>query len=141
MSKKSIGIIILSLINCFVLLMIVGYINIACSTISNNIFHVKYETSGIQMLYYLLNLPLFIIATILNIAVNSWLRIKKLVAINIMLVWLSFYGLLEFSDRYIHFPKANNLFYQGSLLIATIGFFIAIMTLIFQLKEIKDQKY
>ena len=133
-AKKKIGITLLILIHAFLLLLIVGYVDIACSTKSDNLFHIPYEPSGIQMLYYYFTLPIFMVLTTLNYFLNKWLRIKKAYVITLFIIWLMFWMLIEFIDDVVHFPSGNELLYQGSLMIAALSLALMFLSAYWQIK-------
>lgn len=118
---------------CFSFL--IGYVDIACSTKSDNLFHVPYEPSGIQMLYYYFTLPVFIVITAINYFLNIWLKIKKVYAIHSLIIWLMFYIFIEYINDVVHFPSGNELFYQGSLFIAVVSLVLLIISAYWQIKR------
>lgn len=134
--KKRVGIISLVLIHAFLVLLIIGYVNIACSTKSDNLFRVPYEPSGIQMLYYYFTFPIFIVITAINYFLNIWLNIKKVYAINSLIIWLMFCIFIEYIDDVVHFPSGNELFYQGSLFIALISLALLIISAYWQIEGV-----
>ncbi|HAU2079442.1 TPA: hypothetical protein JBK31_14120, partial [Legionella pneumophila] len=64
--KKMCGIISLILINGSSFYLIYVYVLVACSTKMNNLLQVAYEPSGMQMFFYFISLPFFIILAILS---------------------------------------------------------------------------
>ena len=134
--KKSVGNISLVLIHVFLLFLIIGYAYIACSIKRDNIFHVPYEPSGSQMLYYYLNMPIFIALTAINYFLNIWLKIKKVYAINPLIIWFLFFIFIEYLDNFVHFPSGNELLYQGSLYIAAVSLFLLIFSAYWQITKV-----
>lgn len=134
-AKKRIGIISIILIHVFLFILLIGYVDIACSTKSDNLFGVPYEPSGIQMLYYYFTLPIFIVLAAINYFLNSWLKIKKWYAINSLIIWLLFCGFIEYVDDVVHFPAGNELFYQGSLIISIVSLALLISSAYWQIKN------
>jgi len=56
--------------------LIYGYAHIASSTMPNNFLKVAYEPSGLQMLYFVVVLPVFVVCAIFIILIgklcNKW---------------------------------------------------------------------
>lgn len=102
----------------------------------DNLFHVPYEPSGGQMLYYYFNMPIFIAITAINYFLNIWLKIRKIYAINPLIIWFIFYIFIEFIDNFVHFPFGNELLYEGSLYIALVSLFLLIFSAYWQIKEV-----
>lgn len=132
--RKRVGIITLLLVYVLLLFLVVGYVYIACSTKSDNLFSVPYEPSGIQMLYYYFTLPLFAVLMSINYCLNIWLKINKAYAIIPLITWLIFYIFIEYIDKAMSFPSGNELFYQGSLLIALVSLSLLMISAYCQIK-------
>lgn len=134
--KKRVGTLALGLIYAMLVFLVVGYVYIACSTKSDNLFSVPYEPSGIQMLYYYFTLPLFAILMGFNYFLNIWLKINKAYAINPLIIWLMFCIFVEYIDKVVSFPSGNELFYLGSLLIALVSLALLIFSAYRQIKGV-----
>ncbi|HHW3766684.1 TPA: hypothetical protein ACT9CC_002065, partial [Legionella pneumophila] len=64
--KKMFGVISLLLINGSSVYLIYLYVSIACSTKVNNLLQVAYEPSGMQMIFYFISFPIFMVLAILS---------------------------------------------------------------------------
>ncbi len=129
------GKLILILMNMFSLYLIYGYANIASSTMPNNILGVNYESSGIQMLYYAFVAPIFATLSLVVFLIKKYITKEyKLVALIPLVTAFCFYIFLAYIDSYVHFPAGNDLFYQGSLVLALIFSLIALWCLFEEVK-------
>ena len=100
------------------------YADIACLTRENNLCHVPYEPSGLQMLYDYFVGPVFLL---LSVVIYSLKRVWKTgvsASLFPLIVWFVFFCFITFIEEAIHFPAGNELFYQGSLLIAATLFIL-----------------
>ncbi len=88
------------------------------------------------MLYYYFNIPIFIVIIAINYFLNIWLEIRKVYAINPLIIWLMFCILIEYINDFVHFPAGNELFYRGSLYIAMVSLFLVVFSLYWQIKEV-----
>jgi hypothetical protein len=88
------------------------------------------------MLYYYFNMPIFIVITAINYYLNIWLKIRKIYAINPLIIWLIFYIFIEYINNIVHFPMGKELVYQGSLYIAVVSLFLLIISAYCQIKEV-----
>ena len=101
----------------------------------NNLFHIPYEPSGMQMLFYILSLPLFILLTLLSRIYCYYYDVNKLLSYGFIFVWLIYFLLLIFIDQMIHFPAGKELFYYGSLVISLGAVLYIICITYYQIKQ------
>ena len=116
--KKILGLSSLAIINCSALYLIYMYVTVTCSTKTNNIFHVPYEPSGMQLSYYFISFPLFIIVAFLSQLHCIYFDLKKSLSFSILIIWLSYLILILYVDLILHFPAGNDFLYHGSLIIS-----------------------
>jgi hypothetical protein len=136
MNKHTIGKTLLIALHFFVLLLVGLYVVVASSILPDNLFHVPYEPSGMQMIYYMYSFPLFLIARLIHWITSVKLNIRKIYALNFMLIWSLFFCLFIYVDQVIHISNGLNLLYRGSLLIALISVGLLAASLFLQLKDI-----
>lgn len=124
-TKKTVGRLLLIVIFAIMIFLIFGYADIACSIVPDNILHTNYEPSGLQMLYFVFVIPVFVILSLLIWLIKKYMVLESpKTALLPISICLFFYILLEFIDSVITFPAGNNLFYLGSLTLAFL-FFLA----------------
>ena len=119
--KKILGLFSLIVINSFVLYLIYWCASIACSTKVDNILHVPYEPSGMQLFGYFISFPLFIILALLSQLHCYYFGLKKSLSSGLAILWLSYFILILYIDLVVHFPVGNNLLYYGSLGISLVA--------------------
>jgi hypothetical protein len=117
--KKGLGLSFLTIINCSVLYLIYCYMYIVCSTKVDNVFHIPYEPSGMQLYYYFLSFPLFLLLALLSTLHSSYFNLKKSLSLGIIIIWFCYLALILYVDLVVHYSTAgNNLLYYGSLTIS-----------------------
>lgn len=120
--KKGLGLSFLTIINCSVLYLIYWYMYIVCSTKIDNVFHIPYEPSGMQLYYYFLSLPLFLVLALLSTLHSYYFNLKKSLSLGIIIIWFCFLILILYVDLVVHYSTAgNNLLYYGSLFISFVA--------------------
>lgn len=135
--KRLFGLFSLALINSSVLYLIYWYIYIASSIKPGNILHIPYEPSGMQLFFYIVSLPLFLIVAVLSLLHSYYFELRKSLLAGIFLTWLSYFILIQFVDMVIHFSRAgNNIVYYGSLLISLVAIFYIIYCSYYQFLEL-----
>ena len=118
--NKIFSLFFLFIINCSSLYLFYLYVYISCSIKDNNIFHIPYEPSGMQLLYYFISLPFFVILSFLSQMHSYYFNLRKSLYPSIIIIWFCYFVLIIYVDMVIHFSKGNDLLYYGSL---TISFF------------------
>lgn len=127
--KKVLGLFSLVIINCSALYLIYSHLAIACSTKADNILHIPYEPSGMQLFYYFISFPLFIVVALLSQLHCSYFEIKKSLAFSVAIIWVSYLILVLYVDLILHFPKGNDFLYYASLIISILAtFYISQLT-------------
>ncbi|HAT9877584.1 MULTISPECIES: hypothetical protein [Legionella] len=139
--KKISGIISLILINGSSSYLIYVYVLIACSTKMNNLLQVAYEPSGMQMFFYFISLPFFIVLAILSRIHCFYFDVKRGLSLWLFLIWILYFLFIEFIDQIVHFPNGNDLFYYGSLAISLGAFTLIGLTTHFQLKQLMSNSW
>lgn len=125
--KKIFGLCSLAAINCSVLYLICLYVSIVCSIKVDNILHIPYEPSGMQLFYYFISFPFFIILMFLSQLHSYYFNLRKSLSLGIIITWFSYFILIVYVDMVIHFsPQGNNLLYYGSLIISFVAIFFVI---------------
>ena len=116
--KKVFGIFSLAVINSSVIYLIVWYIYIACSIKVDNVFHISYEPSGMQLFFYIISLPLFMILAVLSVLHSYYFDLRKSLCSGIFIIWFSYFILILYVDSVLHFSTGNDFLYYGSLFIS-----------------------
>ena len=119
--KRVLGLCSLAVINCSVLYLIYQYIYVVCSTKVDNILNILYEPSGMQLFYYFLSFPLFLLLALLSTLHSSYFNLKKSLSVGIIIIWFCYLALILYVDLVVHFPAGNNLLYYGSLCISLVA--------------------
>ncbi len=119
--NKIFGLFSIAAINCSVLYLIYWYVYVVCSTKVNNLLHISYEPSGMQLIYYFISLPLFMLLATLSLLHSYYFALRKSLASGIVIIWFSYFILIMYVDWIIHFSKGNDLLYYGSLIISVVG--------------------
>ena len=119
--KKIFGLCSLAAINSSALFLIYLYISTVSSTKVGNVLHIPFEASGMQLSYYFISLPVFIVLALLSVLHSYYFELKKSLASGILLIWFSYVTLLLYVDQVIHYSKGNNLLYYGSLIISFVA--------------------
>lgn len=136
-----VGKICLIVLNIWSLFLIYGYAFIACSGMPDNLLGVNYEPSGIQMLYYVFVVPVFMTLSLTVYLIKKYItRESKLVAVLPFFTAACFYMFLEVIDWFIHFPAGNELFYQGSLILALIFSMVTFWVLLREVKTVFKER-
>lgn len=117
--KKGLGLSFLTIINCSALYLIYWYMYIVCSTKVDNVFHVPYEPSGMQLYFYFLSFPLFLLLALLSALHSAYFNLKKSLSLGVIIIWFCYLALVLYVDLVVHYSTAgNNLLYYGSLTIS-----------------------
>lgn len=117
--KTGVGLFFLTIINCSVLYLIYWYMYLACSTKVDNVLHVPYEPSGMQLYFYFLSFPLFLLLALLSALHSAYFNLKKSLSLGIIVIWFCYLVLVLYVDLVVHYSTAgNNLLYYGSLTIS-----------------------
>ena len=119
--KKGLSLCLLAVINCSALYLIYWYIYIVCSTKVDNIFHIPYEPSGMQLFYYFFSFPFFLSLAFLSGLHSYYFNLKKSLSIGIIIIWFCYFILVLYVDLVIHFSTGSTLLYYGSLYISFIA--------------------
>jgi len=119
--KKGLSLCFLAVINCSVLYLIYWYIYIVCSIKVDNILNIPYEPSGMQLFYYFLSFPLFLLLALLSTLHSYYFNLKKSLSIGIIIIWLCYFALVLYIDLVVHFSTGNTLLYYGSLFISFVA--------------------
>lgn len=120
--EKKLGLCFLIIINCSILCLIYWYIYVVSSTKVDNILHIPYEPSGMQLYYYFLSFPLFIFFALLSALHSSYFNLKKSLSLSIIIIWFCYLILILYVDLIIHYSTGGrNLLYYGSLFISFVA--------------------
>lgn len=119
--KKGIGLILLTIINGSGLYLIYWYICIACSIKVVNILNISYEPSGMQLFFYILSFPFFLLLALLSTLHSYYFDLKKSLSISFIIIWFCYFALIFFIDLVVHFSTGNGLLYYGSLCISVVA--------------------
>lgn len=130
------GVLSLLLINGTSVYLIYLYALIACSTKVNNLLQVAYEPSGMQMIFYFISFPIFMVLAISSRIHCYYFDVKNGLTLNLFLIWLVYFIFIIYIDRIVHFPKGNELFYYGSLAISLGAFTLIGLTTYFQMNQL-----
>jgi hypothetical protein len=139
--KKIMGIFSLIVLNFSALYLIYGYIYIACSIKVDNLFHIPFEPSGMQLFFYLISFPIFMFLACLSVLHSYYFDLKKTLCTGLFLIWFSYFILITYVDSVIHFSNTgNNILYYGSLLISFVAIFYVIYLTYFQYIQLTKSK-
>lgn len=116
--KKIFGVFSLAVLNSAVLYLIYCYIYIACSIKVDNILHLPHEPSGMQLFFYTLSLPFFMILAALSLLHSYYFNLRKSLCAGIFIIWLTYFILISYIDWVVHFSAGNDLLHYGSLFIS-----------------------
>lgn len=118
--NKILGLGFLAIINGSVYYLIYWYIYVVCSTKLENILNISYEPSGMQLYFYFLSLPLFLLLAALSVLHRSYYNLKKSLSLGIFLIWFCYFILSLYVDLVVPFTKSNLLYY-GTLSISLVA--------------------
>lgn len=124
--KKNWGLIFLAAINGCVLYLIYQHLSIICSTKADNILHVPYEPSGMQVFYYLFSFPFFMILACLSVLHSYYFDLRQSLGFGILIIWLAYFILLVYVDAVLHFSSGHEVLYYGSQAISGLAIFYII---------------
>ncbi len=135
--KKIIGIGVFFLCYAVIGFITYGYADIACSTMEDNLCHVPYEPSGLQMLYSIIMLlPLAILSLVLYLVQRSlWDEISNIAAATPLMIGGVFAVWLILVEEIVTFPAGNDLFYIGSLILSGVSLLIVAAIILRQLYQ------
>lgn len=120
--KKGLGLGFLTIINCSILYLIYWYMYVVASTKVDNILHIPYEPSGMQLYYYFLSFPLFLFLALLSVLHSSYFNLKKSLSLGIIIIWFCYLASILYVDLIVHYSTAGrNLLYYGSLSISFVA--------------------
>ncbi len=140
--KKNCGLLLIFLINSSALYLIYSYIVVACSTMKNNIFHISYEPSGMQMLFYFISFPFFLLLGYISRIHSYYYDLKTCLSFGLFIIWFSYFLLLLYVDQVLHFSSGGKLlFYYGSLIISLGAISYVLFSTYVQYKELKYEEY
>ena len=108
-------------INCSVLFLIYLYISIGSSIKVDNILHIPYEPSGMQLFYYFISFPFFMILACLSSLHSYYFDLSKSLSLGIVIIWFSYFILIIYVDLVLHFSTGNELLYYGTLIISLVA--------------------
>ena len=103
--NKIFGLCSLTVINCSVLYLIYLYLSIVCSTKVDNILHIPYEPSGMQLFYYFISFPFFMILAFLSLLHTYYFDLRKSLFSGIFIIWFSYFILILYVDLVDLFPQ------------------------------------
>lgn len=120
-------------------LLIINAACVASSTMQNNILHISYEPSGMQLLYYILSAPIFmILALALYHSQKRYTSRSQWIALFPVITAFGYALFLEYVDSVITFPKGNVFFYHGALVLSVIFFLVNCMFLVNEIRKLHD---
>lgn len=130
----------LAVINCSVLYLIYWCLFIACSTKVDNILHIPYEPSGMQLFFYFISFPFFMVLALLSFLHSYYFDLKKSLSLGIIIIWFSYFILILYVNLVIHFAAGSNFLYYGSLIISFIALPFVIYTTYYQIIQSTKSK-
>lgn len=116
--NKITGLCTLAAINGSLIYLIYWYAYIVSSTKIDNFLHVPFEPSGMQLIFYFISLPMFILVGIGSHFHAAYYGLKKSLVSGIALTWLSYCTLILFIYYVVTFPRGNVFLYYGTLVIS-----------------------
>lgn len=136
--KKVLGLCSLVTLNFSLLYLIYWYVYVAASIIPDNIFHIPYEPAGMQLLYYYISLPFFIIYALVSQLYRYYFDLRKSLSIKAILIWCSYFILIFYVENVLTFPAGNVILYYGSLIISMFATIDIIYSIYSQLLDIMN---
>lgn len=119
--KKIFGIFSLAVINFSVLYLVYWATYIASSIKADNILHIPYEPSGMQLFFYIISPPFFMILALCSLLHSYYFNLRKSLCSGIFIIWFSYFILILYMDLVLHFSIENYVLYYGSLFISLGG--------------------
>lgn len=139
--NKIFGLCSLAVINCSVLYLIYLYIVMVCSTKVDNFLHIPYEPSGMQLFYYFISFPFFMILALLSQLHSYYFNLRKSLSSGVVIIWFSYFILILYVDLVVTFSKGNDLLYYGSLIISLVSIFYVIYSTYCQLAQLTPKSH
>ena len=112
------------------------YVSVACSIKIDNVFHMPYESSGMQLAYYYISFPFFVILSFLSQLHSYYFNLEKSLFPSIIIIWLFYFILITYIDEVIHFSKGNDLLYYGSLILSCFSIYYVVYVTYCQVVEL-----
>ncbi|HAT7956471.1 TPA: hypothetical protein GJ770_04030 [Legionella pneumophila] len=134
--KKIFGFCSLVVINFSALYLIYWYILIIGSTKIDNIFHIPYEPSGMQLYFYFVSFPFFLVLSLLSMLHSYYFSLKRELSLGMVIIWTSYLALLLFVDIVLHHSSGKNFLYYGSLIISFGAIYFIIYTTYDQIRQL-----
>lgn len=136
--KKIFGFCSLVVINFSALYLIYWYILIIGSTKVDNVFYISYEPSGMQLYFYFVSFPFFLVLSLLSILHSYYFNLKNSLSLGMVIIWISYLALLLFMDMVLHHSSGKNLLYYGSLIISFCAICYIIYTTYYQISQLTE---
>lgn len=133
--KFSFALFFLSVINSSVIYLVYCYIVIASSLVEHNFLKIPFEPSGMQLSFFYLSLPVFLLVAALSEAHRYYFNLNQSLTNGIIVIWLAYFSLF-FGVHWIEMLSARSTtLFWGSLFIAVVAIFYILKITYNQLKQ------
>ena len=139
--KKFFGLFFLLLINGTAYYLIYRHIYVACSLIPHNLCAIPYEASGMQMIFYVLSFPAFLLLAGISSLYSGYFDLDSGLSFGWLVIWLFYFLLLIFVNQVLHDPQKTLILYYGSLIISIAALIYLIRISYAQYVQLKNQQW
>jgi len=140
MIKKFFGLFFLILINGTACYLIYRHIYAVCSIIPHNVCAIPYEASGMQMFFYVLSFPAFLLLAGISTLYAGYFELDSGLSLGWLVIWLCYFLLLIFVDQILHDPQKKFILYYGSLIISIVALIYLARISYVQYIQLKNQQ-
>jgi hypothetical protein len=125
--RTFIGLLLILVIHVVLAFLIIGYGLAASSTVKSSFFYITGEGAGFPMFYYYIAFPVFLLLSIILFCIKRFMSYCKVVSCFPLLIWVSFYIVIEMTNPLLLVPPPSKEFYILSMLLFFIFFVINIV--------------
>lgn len=93
-----------------------------------------------QVIFYLISLPLFLALSVLSLVHSYFFDLKKSQCSGIIIIWFSYFILMLLVDLFFH-NKKHDFLYYGTLIISVFSVFYVINSIYYQLTAMLQKQY
>lgn len=140
MIKKFFGLFFLLLINGAAYYLIYRLTRVACSITPDNVCAIPYEASGMQMFFYVLSFPAFLLLTGISSLYSGYFDLDSGLSFGWLVIWFFYFLLLIFVDQFLHAPQKSLILYYGSLIISIVALIYLTRISYAQYVQIKNEQ-
>lgn len=122
--RTSIGLLLIMIIHIALAFLIIGYGLSASSMVESSFFYISGEGAWLPMFYYYITFPVFLLFSIILFCIKRFMGYWKIISCFPILIWLSFYIVIEMTNPSLLVPAPSEAFYIFSILPCFIFFLI-----------------